>query len=155
MSSNPELLTINLKRSQRSKYNRENNNINTEQDNIIEVENENERNAKAKNRAMKIDNFAENNITARSIIDNALFSQLSVINVQLLDVDESLSQRLFNLEGKILPKIDLIEFTLLNQKVGISDLKKYGFGLYVFFLYLISLLVTFGVLFIFAFSYMY
>jgi len=159
MSSSQEILTINLKRSERGKYNRENNNINTE-DNIIEVDNineneRNERNAKAKNRAMKIDNFAENNITARNIIDNALFSQLSEINVQLLDVDESLSQRFFNASGKILPKIDLIEFTLLNQKVGISDLKKYGFGLYVFFLYLISLLVTFGVLFVFAFHYMY
>jgi hypothetical protein len=39
--------------------------------------------------------------------------------------------------------------------VNISQFKKYGFGIYVFFLYLIELLVTFAVLFIFAFHYMY
>ena len=34
---------------------------------------------------MKIDNFAENNVNIRNIINNALFSQLSEINVKLLD----------------------------------------------------------------------
>ena len=127
------------------------NDINTEA-NMIEVRNNNK---KDKNEAIKIDNFAENNISIRNIIDNALFSQLSEINVKLLDLDASLSQRLYKSEGKILPKIDFIDFTLLNQNTSISELKKYGFGLYVFFLYLINLLVTFGILFIFAFHYMY
>ena len=110
---------------------------------------------KNKNREMKIDNFAENNISIRNIIDNALFSQLSEINVKLLDLDENLSKKIYKSEGKILPKIDCVEFTLLNQSVNISQFKKYGFGIYVFFLYLIELLVTFAVLFIFAFHYMY
>ena len=108
-----------------------------------------------KKETIKVDNFAENNISIRNIIDNALFSQLSEINVKLLDFDESLSKRIYNSEGKILPKIDFIDFTLLNQNASISELKKYGFGLYVFFLYLLNLLVTFGILFIFAFHYIY
>ena len=66
-------------------------------------------------------------------------------------MDENVSNRLYKKEGKILPKIDYIEFSLLNQSVNISKLKKYGFGLYVFFLYLINLLITFAVLFIFVF----
>ena len=70
-------------------------------------------------------------------------------------MDENVSNRLYKKEGKILPKIDYIEFSLLNQSVNISKLKKYGFGLYVFFLYLINLLITFAVLFIFVFYYMY
>ena len=109
----------------------------------------------AENRGMKKDNFAENNISIRNIIDNALFSQLSEINVKLLDLDENISQKLYRAENKILPKIDMVEFTLLKQSTNIAQFKKYGFGLYVFFLYLIELLVTFGVLFIFVFYYMY
>ena len=50
-------------------------------------------------------------------------------------MDENVSNRLYKKEGKILPKIDYIEFSLLNQSVNLSKLKKYGFGLYVFFLY--------------------
>lgn len=84
---------------------------------------------------MKIYNFEENNISIKNIIDNALFSQLSEINVKLLDFEESFSQRLYKTEGKILSKIDFFAFNSLNQKEGISQLKKYGFGLYVFFLY--------------------
>ena len=112
-------------------------------------------NSNGNNIGLKIDNFAENNITIRNIIDNALFQQLSDINVKLLNFDESLSERLYKKEGKMLPKIDFIDFTLLNQGVSISKFQKYGFGLYVFFLYLINLLVIFGVLFIFALHYMY
>ena len=112
-------------------------------------------NSKGNNIGLKIDNFAENNITIRNIIDNALFQQLSEINVKLLNFDQSLSERLYKNEGKMLPKIDFIDFTLLNQGVSISKFQKYGFGLYVFFLYLINLLVIFGVLFIFALHYMY
>ena len=104
---------------------------------------------------MKIDNFAENNVNIRNIINNALFSQLSEINVKLLDFEEYVSNRFYKSDGKILPKIDFIEFRILNQGESISLFKKYGFGLYVFFLYLIELLVTFGVLFIFVFHYMY
>ena len=107
------------------------------------------------NEILQIDKFSENNITIRNIIDNALFLQLSEINVKLLNFDESLSERIYEKKGKILPKIDFIEFTLLNQNESISKLKKYGFGLYVFFLYLINLLVIFGVMFIFALHYMY
>ena len=100
MSSNPEIITINLKGNQRNtrknEDNGENNIKNTERSNIIEVgnSNENERNVNVKNKSMKIDNFAENNISIRNVIDNALFSQLSEINVKLLDFDENLFQRL-------------------------------------------------------------
>ena len=121
--------------------------------NVLEV-NETDRN-QIINETLKKDNFAENNISIRNIIDNALFSQLSEINIKLLDLEENVSERIYNSKGKIIPKIDFIEFTLLNQNVNISELKKYGFGLYVFFLYLKSLLVTFGILFIFVFHYTY
>ena len=99
--------------------------------------------------------FVENNVFMRNVIDNALFSQLSEINVKLLDFSENVSNRIYGIGEKIIPKIDFIEFTLLNQNVSISELKKYGFGLYVFFLYLRCLLITFGVMFIFALHYMY
>ena len=102
-----------------------------------------------------IDEFAENNKTLRNIMENALFSQLSEIKVYLLDFEKDISNRLYNSKEKILPKIDFVELTLLNQGTNISKFKKFGFGLYVFFLYLISLLVTFGVLLIFAFYYIY
>lgn len=68
---------------------------------------------------LKKDNFAENNVSIRNIIDNALFSQLSEIKIKLLDMDENVSNRLYKKEGKILPKIDYIEFSLLNQSVNI------------------------------------
>ena len=159
MSSNNDVLTIVPRNNQRNTRNNDingENNINSV-DNIVEVENTNENvnERNSNNREMKIDNFAENNISIRNIIDNALFSQLSEIKVKLLDFDEKISQRLYKSESKILPKIDLVEFTSLSQKINISGLKKYGFGLYVFFLYLINLLITFGILFIFAFHYMY
>ena len=113
---------------------------------IIEVNN---------NVGKKVDDFAEHNITIRSIIENALFSQLSEIKVFLLDFETNVSQQLYNSKGKILPKIDYVELTLLNQGTNISHFKKFGFGLYVFFLYLINLLITFGVLLIFALHYIY
>ncbi len=113
-------------------------------------------NNETENKEIKIDIFSENNITLRNIIDNALFSQISKIEVNLLDLAPNISKRFYkNTEGKILPKIYFIEYELLNQYNSISELKNYGFGLYVFFLYLINLLVTFCVLFIFAFHYMY
>ena len=122
-------------------------NINTNS-NIIPVKD-------TQNKDIRVDNFAENNISARNIINNALFSQLSKINVKLLDLDDNLSQKLYKSEKNILPKIDMVDIKLLNQSTSIIEFKKYGFGLYVFFLYLIELLVTFAVLFIFAFYYMY
>ena len=122
-------------------------NINTNS-NIIPVKN-------TQNKDIKVDNFAENNITARNIINNALFSQLSKINVKLLNLDDNLSQQLYKSEKNILPKINMVDIKLLDQGTSITEFKKYGFGLYVFFLYLIELLVTFGVLFIFVLHYMY
>ena len=71
------------------------------------------------NEILPIDKFAENNITTRNIIDNALFLQLSEINIKLLNFDESLSERIYEKKGKILPKIDFIEFSLLNQNESI------------------------------------
>ena len=154
MSSINELLSINLRNN--NKRNTVRNELSQENNiNSVSVEVVNSKENIKNDGEMKIDNFAENNISIRNIIDDALFSQLSEINVKLLDFDERLSQILYKSKGKILPKIDLIEFTQLNQKLGISELKKYGFGLYVFFLYLINLLITFGILFIFAFHYMY
>ena len=134
----------------RRKINYENNNI----DNSHYIDTEEKLKVKD-NTTIKVDNFAEQNINVRSIIENALFSQLSEIKVFLLDFNEKVSQGLYNSKGKILPKIDYIELTLLNQGVSISELKKYGFGIYVFFLYLINLLVTFGILLIFALYYIY
>ena len=122
------------------------------EDNVLDVR---DNNINKENKTIIVDNFIENNINIRNIIDDALFSQLSKINVKLLVLDDNISKRLYNSEGSILPKIDFINFTLLNQSVTISELQKYGFGLYVFFLYLINLLITFGILFIFAFHYMY
>ena len=53
----------------------------------------------------------------------------------------------------ILPKIDTIQLTLLKPDVPITDFIKYGYGIYFFFYYLKSLLITFGVLLIFAIYY--
>ena len=105
-------------------------------------------------KTLKVDNFAENNISIRDIMENALFSRLSEIKVFLLYLGENLRLDLYKKEDKILPRIDYIEFNLLNQKVSISEFRKYGFGIYVFFYYLRSLLVNFGLLFIFALTYM-
>ena len=130
----------NIKRNKKIRL--ENDKITTDsKDDLLEV-------ASIKNK----DNFKE----WRNIIENTLFSQLSKINVKLLNFDETISKQLFPEEkGKILPKIDLIEFKLLSHNESISKFKDYGYGLYVFFLYLINLLITFGILFIFAFYYIY
>ena len=87
--------------------------------NIIEVRNETQKN----NQAIKIDNFAENNKSIRNIMDNALFSQLSKIKVKLLNFTSNLSTQIYNTEGKILPKIDTIDFILFHQNTSISELK--------------------------------
>ena len=110
--------------------------------NIEDIQKEN----KSESKIEINNNFEKNNKTLRNIIENAFFTQLSEIKVKLLD---------FENDPKKLPLIDLIELTLLNQNVSISKFKEFGYGLYVFFLYLINLLVTFGILLIFAFHYIY
>ena len=80
---------------------------------------------------------------------------MSEIRVYLLELSEETSQALYNKKEKMLPKIDFVDYTLLNQGTNISSFKQYGFGIYVFFLYLINLLVTFFILAIFAFNYIY
>ena len=105
-----------------------------------------------KNEDLKRDNFVENNISLKEIINNALFTQLSEMKVNLVDSE---SQSIYKSKKKSLPKIDYIEFNLLSQGIGISQFKKYGYGIYVFFLYLINKIITFGLLMIFAFYYIY
>ena len=112
-----------------------------------------EENKNEKNNGKKTDKYIDNNLNIRDIINNALFSQLSEISVKLLNFNEVMSKKMFNKEGKVLPKIDYVEFTLLNQGVELSIFKKYGFGIYVFFLYLTNLIITFGILAIFGFYY--
>ena len=130
----------------------ENNNSNSKTNNFMkfdesgEVKNLKDKRKKKQNEEKKDeldDEFAENNISIRSIINNALFTQLSEIRVNLLELSEETSQQLYYKKEKMLPKIDYVEFTLLNQGTNISSFKQYGFGIYVFFLYLIKLLVTF------------
>jgi len=101
------------------------------------------------------DDFAESDINIRNIIDSILFSQLSEIKVFLLDFHENMSKKFYKSEQKLLPKIHFAEINLLHQGINISKFKQYGFGIYLFFLYLICLLLTFGVLMIFALYYIY
>ena len=75
-----------------------------------------------KRSTLRHDNITENNISARIIIDNALFSQLSEIKVYLLDFEENAALKIYNAQGKILPKIDNVEFKLLDQNTSISKL---------------------------------
>ena len=101
------------------------------------------------------DPLADDNKSEIDMINNSLFAQLSKINITLFDLDEKISKEKFNSKGKVLPKIDTIEISLLNQSVYLSKLKEYGYGIYVFFLYLLNLIFTFGILLIFAFYYIY
>jgi len=142
----------------------ENNNSNSKTNGFMKIEDSGEVKNLKDNRKKKQneekkdeldDEFAENNISIRSIINNALFTQLSEIRVNLLELNEETSQQLYHKKEKMLPKIDYVEFTLLNQGTNIASFKQYGFGIYVFFLYLIKLLVTFFLLAIFAFNYIY
>ena len=151
---NQIILKENINVSNRNNTNRSNQDL-IEENGGAEIINVNNTNRKDTKQEIKVDPFAENNMNIKTIIDNALFSQLSEINVKLLTFSQNVSNELYKSVGQILPKIEFIELNLLNQNVSISELKKYGFGLYVFFLYLVNLLVTFGVLFIFAFHYMY
>ncbi len=136
------------------------NNINNNtQNNNLQANNTTQRNdnkQKNKNETKNLDISLKNNMSTQNIIDSALQSQLSKINVKLLDFDiDKINKEESVSNIKILPIIDLIEYTLLNEGDDISEFKQFGFGIYVFFLYLINLLITFAFLLIFCFRYMY
>ena len=135
-----------------------NNNKNNE---ILNLNSSNRFNIEQKSNLVQIDNpktrsilenpDEDNNINEKDIIDNALLSQISDINIKLiLDSDAN------NEEPKNLPKIEFIELALLNQGLfTITEFKKFGFGIYVFFFYLRNQIISFFLLFVFAFYYMY
>ena len=106
-------------------------------------------------RSIKQSNFIRNIENEIKTINNILLSRLGKIKVKLAALDNELSKELFNKDSKILPRIDIIEITLLNQNESLGDLKEYGFAIYAFFLYLLSLLITFFFLLIFAFYYLH
>ena len=87
------------------------------------------------------DNFIENNVDYKTIVNDALQTQLSYIKVIIL-----------NKKNEI-PKIDYIEYKLLDQSFKINQFKEFGYGLFVFFLYLLNLLISYGILLIFCFIY--
>ena len=164
INTNNDILKVNKRRSSEAKRRSTTKKSTKRSSKKIEPDQENntKNNTGTENRfeliditATNVDQFSDNNITMRNIIESALFSQLSEIKVFLLDFESNVSDRIYNSQGKILPKIDFVELSLLNQGTNISEFKKYGFGLYVFFLYLINILVTFGVLLIFTFYYIY
>ena len=107
------------------------------------------------NRSIKVDKFIRDNENEIKKINNAIFSRIGKIKVKLADLDENVSMELYNKKTKILPRIDIIQVILLNQNVSIGDLKEYGFIIYTFFLYLINLLITFFILLVFTFYYLY
>ena len=90
--------------------------------------------------------YLENNIKLRDMIENALFSQLSEIKVKFMYAgDDPYALPIFknpNIKNH-LPKIHNIELTLLNQDEPISEFKKYGYGIYMFFHYIKIILITF------------
>ena len=107
------------------------------------------------NRSIKVDKFIRDNENEIKKINNAIFSRIGKIKVKLADLDENVSMELYNKKTKILPRIDIIQVILLNQNVSVGDLKEYGFIIYTFFLYLINLLITFFILLVFTFYYLY
>ena len=139
--------------SKKSPENKRKNNINVINDELQNASKDEILGSLDKNRkeekkeGTKNNNYVENNISVKNIVDDALFTQLSKINVKLLEFNDN--------SKNSLPKIDFVEIKLLNQNTSISEFKKYGFGLYVFFLYLKSLLVTFLILSVYAFHYIY
>ena len=138
----PNNISINKKLEQKIIYdNEDKNNIYTNEGLLYFPEN------KEKKQETKVEtkNATNNeNKKFRNKIEDILFSQLSDIKIQLLNFDKN-----------SLPKIDTIQLTLLNQSVPISDFKNYGYGIYLFFYYLKSLLFTFGVFLFLAFYYIY
>ncbi len=65
------------------------------------------------------DNFIENNVDYKTIVNDALQTQLSYIKVIIL-----------NKKNEI-PKIDYIEYKLLDQSFKINQFKEFGYGLFV------------------------
>ena len=74
----------------------------------------------------------KNNTKLRDIVENAIFSQLSKINIKFKNSgDNSDNKPKYNkYSGNHLPKIYNIELTLLSQNDSISEFKKYGYGIY-------------------------
>ena len=106
--------------------NTDNQNQNNSKTQIIDIP---QNNKEEKEKGERNINYLETNISVKNIVDDALFTQLSEINVKLLDFNK------YSNEGKIvktLPKIDYVEIKLLNQNVSISELKTFGFGLLFF-----------------------
>ena len=101
--------------------------------------------------------YMKNNTKLRDIVENAIFSQLSKINIKFKNSgDNSDNKPKYNkYSGNHLPKIYNIELTLLSQNDSISEFKKYGYGIYQFFYYLIILLITLGIILVFAGFYIY
>ena len=145
-------------------------NKNSKKENKIEILNEGRLNSQintkedakinAKKKEVKKSSGLKNdNAKLRDLLEKALFSQLSDIKVKLLNFGEiiyAFTKELNNNNNKKnLPKIDYIELTLLNQNDSISKFKKYGYGIYLFFYYLKSVLVTFGILSFFSLYYIY
>ena len=54
------------------------------------------------------------------------------INVKVLKFNKAMGEKIFG-KNEIIHKIDLIEYTLLNEGDSISEFKQFGFGIYVFF----------------------
>ena len=142
-------------------YNENKYNINTTKNNLptnVSMQNkkkeEKEKKVSKKQKVYNFGKFLENNLTNQNIIDSALQSQLSKMNVKLLDFDlEKLENKKETGEKrKILPKIDLIEYTLLNEGDGISEFKQFGFGIYVFFFIFNKSFNNFWVVVYFCFS---
>ena len=101
--------------------------------------------------------YMKNNTKLRDIVENAIFSQLSEININFkYSGDNPDIKPIYGKEiGSHLPKIYNIELTLLSQNDSISEFKKYGYGIYQFFYYLKILLITFVIIFFFAVVYIY
>ena len=103
--------------------------------------------SRQKTKTIKQSNLAEKNQNEINTIKKALFTQLGKINIKLKENSNS--------KGKEIPTIETIELTLLNQSMDFTQLKEYGYNIFVFFLYLIDLLSIFFILLVFAFSYIY
>ena len=99
--------------------------------------------------------YMKNNTKLRDIVENAIFSQLSGININFKYSGDK-SAPINNKDmGNNLPKINKIELILLSQNDSISEFKKYGYGIYQFFYYLKILLITLGIILFFAGVYIY
>ena len=112
---------------------------------------------KEKKEEQEEDQYMKNNTKLRDIVENAIFSQLSEININFkYSGDNPDIKPIYGKEiGSHLPKIYNIELTLLSQNDSISEFKKYGYGIYQFFYYLKILLITFVIIFFFAVVYIY